>query len=64
MAKLQAKRIVGEMLQHKNGTRANCPNCYTLSIRWRIRQRSYICNRCGQVFDQDGNMLPAKPERN
>jgi transposase len=63
MVKVQKNRLTGVVFQTKSGTRANCPNCYTLNIRWRIRESSFICGRCGQVFDRDGNMMPAKPER-
>jgi ribosomal protein L37AE/L43A len=51
-------------VNHKHLNKRNhCPRCFVTNIRWRIKKESFICNRCGQEFDDDGNMLPITPAR-
>jgi ribosomal protein L37AE/L43A len=58
------KRKATEAWVASRATHVNhCPNCKVTNIRWRVRKQLFICNRCGQEFDEHGNMLPLTPPR-
>jgi len=34
-----------------------CPNCGSKQILYRVKSNTYLCRRCGEVFDKNNNKV-------